>query len=175
MTDVLDGLGRQADAESLLTLATAPVSGTAAVATAGVVTLVLLVAVALGRRVVRARVEAIQAARWQAALDRLRRGDVQLGYVQSTYQLAARGCKAIVSWDARIAGQDTWFRGRHLPSDHYVLTRRGPSGWGPHNRDPSVRYVAFEDVLAVLPGTARVAWEKRRTAGAGPRRTARAR
>lgn len=103
--------------------------------------------VALNRRQ-RAR----QAQRMQA-VEELRRADGRAGHlavVHHVYQRARTGAKAIIVWDATGMKQDAWFQGwSDVPVGAYLVLA-GKVGYGPHNHNPSVYYVAPHQVLTVV-------------------------
>jgi hypothetical protein len=108
----------------------------------------------------RARRRRAQLARqWQWALDQCGRGGADIAFVQRVYQNARHGSKAIIVWRADGVRQDTWFQGWHAPPGVYVVVR-GQTGWGPHNRNPHVFFVAPHGVIGWVPGAAPRAWAR---------------
>ncbi|MEV6608764.1 hypothetical protein [Kutzneria sp. NPDC051319] len=79
--------------------------------------------------------------------------DAGLARVVNVYQRARRGTKAKIVWLTTGRKQDTWFAGNR-PRQGSIVLIRGNTGWGPHNRDPNVFYVAPNQILSqVPPGT----------------------
>jgi hypothetical protein len=76
-----------------------------------------------------------------------------LAFVRVVYQRARTGTKALIVWDGVTWDQDTWFKGRDQRVGVFVLVQ-GRSGWGPHNRNPNVFYVASGGFLAEVSGDA---------------------
>ena len=64
-----------------------------------------------------------------------------------------------VVWRADGVRQDTWFEGWQARPGVYVVVRGG-TGWGPHNRNPHVFFVAPHGVIGWVPGAAPRAWAR---------------
>ncbi|WP_127153409.1 hypothetical protein [Streptomyces lydicus] len=73
--------------------------------------------------------------------------------VVQVYQRARRGSKAVISWCDTGLRQDAWFWNWHVPPGAYLLVS-GQSGYGPHNRNPSVLHVHQHQVHTWAPAQA---------------------
>ncbi|GAA0620923.1 hypothetical protein GCM10010174_44510 [Kutzneria viridogrisea] len=76
--------------------------------------------------------------------------DAGLAQVANVYQPARRGSKAEIVWLATGYRQDTWFA-YNWPRAGSIVLLRGSTGWGPHNQNPNVFYVAPNQILSLLP------------------------
>lgn len=97
---------------------------------------------------------------WEWAINESRGPGVHLALVLEVYQEARRGSKAIIQWQTTGQCQDTWFQHQHGLAGRYVLVTGGSSGWGPHNANPNVFYVAPDTVIGIVSGDAPLAWQR---------------
>lgn len=76
-----------------------------------------------------------------------------IAHVQTVYQRARRGTKAVIVWQETGYAQDSWFKGA-FPAAGSTVLLHGSTGWGPHNHNPRVFYINPGDLLFLLrPGT----------------------
>ncbi|MDA2810718.1 hypothetical protein O4J56_08740 [Nocardiopsis sp. RSe5-2] len=101
----------------------------------------VVAAVLLRRRVLRERAE--EWSRFQRA--RAAHPDARVFEVVEVYQNARSGTKAIIEWHGTQGRQDAWFDGFFLPPGALALVT-GRTGYGPHNDDPAVFYVRWDQV-----------------------------
>lgn len=107
------------------------------------------------------------AAQWQQLqIHQAHSQDAAIAVVQSVYQRARRGTKAVIRWQETGYQQDTWFKGWHPEAGSWLLLR-GSTGWGPHNRNPHVFYVNPGDLVYAAPRGARAAADRQARRGVG--------
>lgn len=112
--------------------------------------------------------EAKAAAAWQALMVAVQAWPgAHMCHVLSVYQRAGSGAKAVIVWAETGRRQDAWFW-RFWPAPGSTLLVYGAAGFGPHNQNPDVWYVADGGVLASAPPGAQAAWHRLRRAGNRP-------
>lgn len=119
----------------------------------------LLISVSLRRQ---HRRDCVLAQQWDAMrATQAATPDADLVRVQTVYQRARSGTKAIIVWTASGERQDSWFAG-HWPVPGCIALVHGSTGWGPHNRNPRVFYIEHSQVLWLFPPDADVATYRHR-------------